>query len=56
MLKTFVIFLLWLIGINYPINGGYTTAPITGINNGSISSACIGKYRTAGGFIWKFKT
>ena len=27
----------------------------TGINNGNISSCCLGKYKTAGGFIWKHK-
>lgn len=27
----------------------------TGINKANISSACIGKTKTAGGYIWKFK-
>lgn len=28
----------------------------TGISNSRISSCCLGKNKTAGGFIWKFKT
>ena len=27
----------------------------TGINNGNISSCCLGKYKTAGGYTWRFK-
>lgn len=28
---------------------------VTGINQGNISKACKGKYKSAGGYIWKYK-
>ena len=27
---------------------------VTGINQGNISSCCLGKYKSAGGYIWKY--
>ncbi len=38
----------------YP--GQFEASRITGINNRDISACCTGKQKTAGGFIWKFKT
>ena len=29
---------------------------VTGINKGNISSCCLGKYKSAGGYIWGFTT
>lgn len=39
----------------YPWKSGRIIQRILGIANTSISSVCLGKRKSAGGFIWKFQ-